>query len=111
MVGYVTSMSMVRISDMAKNTKYSLSGRLLLSKTQSVEEEYYLTLNKERCIQNSSRNYWTSTEMYERSSPPLLVLQALIWLPHCFRLPLKFWTDFFKKKESAVVYPYIPNAS
>jgi hypothetical protein len=60
MVGYVISISMVRISAIAQNTEYSLSARPLSSKTQSEEEEYYLTLNKERCAQNSSWSYRTS---------------------------------------------------
>jgi hypothetical protein len=44
---YVISISTFLISDMAKNTKYGLSAQLLLSKTESVEEEYELTLNKD----------------------------------------------------------------
>jgi hypothetical protein len=39
---------------MAENTKYSLSTRPLLSKTHPTKEEYELTLNKERSVQNSS---------------------------------------------------------
>ena len=96
MVGYVISISIVRNSTMVKIQNIAFQRDRFCPK-QLVEEVYELTLNKERCVWNSSHRYRTSVEMYECSSPFLSVLQALIRRLHCFRLRFNFGPIYFKK--------------